>query len=145
MPPTAAKGDLGVAAKGLDVLAQRGHLVGLAFGDHRDGAMRDAGRHRLKAGGLDPAHHFFRERGGRDIDIADRLTEQRIAHGTADHARLLAVAVKERQQPRQRALGEPSPLKPARGHRRHFVCPGCVSCGLVSPGTSLPPSMWAGV
>ena len=50
--PVAAERDLGLAAEGLDVLAQRRHLERPAVDHHRDGAVLDAGRHRLEAGGL---------------------------------------------------------------------------------------------
>ena len=49
--PVAAEGDLGVAAVGFDVLAQRGHLERMLLDDDGDGAVLDAGRHRLEAGG----------------------------------------------------------------------------------------------
>ena len=49
--PVAAEGDLGVAAIGLHVLAQRGHLERMLVDDDGDGAVLDAGRHRLEAGG----------------------------------------------------------------------------------------------
>ena len=47
--PVAAERDLGVAAEGLDVLAQRRDLERRAVDHHRDGAVLDAGRHRLEA------------------------------------------------------------------------------------------------
>src|SRR4030081_846586 len=46
-PPVAAERDLGATPVGLDILAQGGDLVRTALGNDRDGAMLDAGRHRL--------------------------------------------------------------------------------------------------
>ena len=71
------------------------------------GAVLDAGRHRLEARGADAADHLVGHGGGGEIDVADRLAEQRVAHRAADHARLLAVAIEHRKQPRQRALAQP--------------------------------------
>ncbi len=106
-PPVAAEAHLGVAAEGLDVLAQRRHLERPAVDHHGDGAVLDAGRHRLEARRGGAAHHLFGHGRGGDVEFADRLAEQRVAHRAADHARLLAVAVEHREQPRQRALAQP--------------------------------------
>ena len=66
------------------------------------------------------------------------IFEQRIAHGAADHARLLAVAVEQREHARapdrrcsQGALAEP--------RLAHFVAPG-----FSTPGTRWPSSICAG-
>ena len=101
--PVAAEGDLGVAAIGFHVAAQRRHLEGMVVDDDGDGAMLDAGRHRLEAGGLHAPHHFLRHRGGGEVDLMNGDADQRIAHRAADHARLLAVAVEHGDEPRQRA------------------------------------------
>ena len=137
--PVAAEGDLGVAAIGLHVLAQRGDLERMLVDDHGDGAVLDAGRHRLEAGGLHAAHHLLRHRGGGDVDLVDRHVDQRIAHRAADHARFLAVAIEHGEQTRQRAAGEPgrvaqAAIGAAGLRRRHLVC----------PGTNLPFSICAG-
>ena len=98
------KRDLGVTAVGLDVLAQRGDLERRAVDHHGDGAVLDAGRHRLEAGGLDAAHHLLRHAPWwRRRSSPTGIAEQRVAHRAADHARLLAVAVEHVEQPRQRA------------------------------------------
>ena len=79
--------------------------------------------------GLKPAassaDHFRRQRGGGDVDFADRHAEERIAHRAADHARLLAVAVEHGQQPRQRLLPQPSGIRdgPGAGAGRHWGLP----------------------
>ena len=101
--PVAAEGDLGVAAVGLHVLAQRGHLERVFVDDDGDGAVLDAGRHRLETGGGNAPHHLFRHRGSGDVDFLDRQTDKRVAHRAADRARLLAVAVEHAEQTRQRA------------------------------------------
>ena len=113
--PVAAEAHLGVAAEGLDVLAQRRHLERPAVDHHGDGAVLDAGRHRLEARGLGAPDHLVRHGGGGDVDLADRLAEQRVAHRAADHARLLAVAVEHVEQPRQRALAQPRGARGASG------------------------------
>ena len=103
----------------------------MAVGHDRDGAVLDAGRHRLEAGGLDAAHDLVRQRGGGDVDVAERLVQQRVAHRATDDARLLAVAVEHRQQARRRPLAQPGSIEPTR-RRRHF------GLGTVLPGTNLP-------
>ena len=133
-PPVAAERHLGVAAEGLDILAQRRHLERMTVDDHRHGAVLDPGRHRLEAGGLDAADHLVGQRRGGDVDVAVRLAEQRVAHRAADDARLLAVAVEHGEQPRKRPLAQPAGIEPARRFG-HLVC----------PGTNTPSSsIWAG-
>ncbi len=133
-PPVAAERHLGVAAEGLDILAQRGDLERTAVHDHRDGAVLDPGRHRLEAGCLDAADHLGGQRRRGDVDVAVRLAEQRVAHRAADHARLLAVAIEHREQARERLLTQPWSIEPAR-RVGHLVC----------PGTNTPSSpIWAG-
>ena len=56
---------------------------------------------------LGAAHDFLRQGGGGDIDLSDRPADQRIAHGAADHARFLAVAIEHLEQPRDRSAGQP--------------------------------------
>jgi len=51
--PVAAKRDLGGTAIGLDILAQGRDFERMLVDDHGDGAVLDAGRHRLEAGGGD--------------------------------------------------------------------------------------------
>ena len=69
-----------------------------------------------------------------NIDIAERLAEQRVAHRTADDARLLAGPVEHGQEIRQVARLQPCGIEPTQD-----------LCHLVSPGTKWPSSMWAGV
>ena len=52
----------------------------------------------LKPAACGAARHLGGQRRGRDVDIAVRQAEQRVAHRAADHARLLAVAVEHREQ-----------------------------------------------
>ena len=95
--PVAAERHLGLAAEGFGILAQRRDLERLRIDDQRHGAVVDAGRHALDAGRLGAADHLLGQGGGRDIDVADRNVQQRIADRAADHARFLAVAVQEVQ------------------------------------------------
>ena len=134
-PPVAAEAHIGVAAEGLDVLAQRRHLERPAVDHHGDGAVLDAGRHRLEARRGRAPDHLVGHRGGGDVELADRLAEQRIAHRAADHARLFAVAVEHVEQPRQRALPQPRGVFQRSGRLAHRT---------TRPGTNLPSSTWAG-
>ena len=131
--PVAAERDLGLAAKGLGVLAQGRDLERLRIDHQRDGAVVDAGRHAFDAGRLGAADDFVRHRRGRDVDIADRNFQQRIADGAADHAGFLAIAIEQGEHARGRTGPEPGRI---RQHARlaHFS----------TPGTSLPFSIWAG-
>ncbi len=122
-----------VAPEGLDVLAQGRHLERAALDHHRDGAVVEAGRHRLEAGRFGAARDFLRQRRRRHVDVAMRQTEQRVAHRAADHARFLAVASEHGQQVAERLFGEPGKV----GRR--------ADVHLVVPGTSLPFSMCAGM
>jgi hypothetical protein len=136
--PIAAERHLGLAAEGFDVLAQRGDLERLAFDHQRHGAVRDSGRHALDPGGLGAADHRIRQRGGGDVDIADRKPQQHVAHRTADHARLLAVTVEQTEHPRRRPGAEPRRL--AQPQRRAHFC----SKGISFPGMKTPFSTRAG-
>ena len=53
------------------------------------------------------AHHFVGQRGRRDVDLADRLAHQRVAHRAADHARFLAVAVEHASSRGSGAFAQP--------------------------------------
>ena len=143
-PPVAPERDPGMAPVGLDILAQRRHLERRAVDHDRDGAVVDAGRHRLEARGRGAAHHLLRHGGGGEVDVADRLAEQRVAHGAADHARFLAVAVEHVEQPRQRSLAQPGarsgPIWMRRGELMRQL-----DFNLVCPGTNLPSSICAGI
>src|SRR5262249_7841850 len=132
--PAAAEPDFSLAPERLDVLAQGRDLEPGAFDHDRARAVLDPGRHRPKPRGGRAPHYFLRQRGGRDIDLARRQTEQRVAYRAADDARLLAVAIEHRQELRQRILRQPCPLAELYrvGHRR------------MAPGTNFPFSMCAG-
>jgi hypothetical protein len=96
--------------------------------------MHNAGRNALDAGGLGAADHFVGQRGGRDIDIANRDVQQRVADGAADHARFLAVAIEQFEH----ARGGTGP-KPGR------IAQHAPTAHFSTPGTNLPFSMWAGM
>ena len=93
--PVAAERDLGLAAKGLGILAQGRDLERMRVDHQRHGAMLDAGRHGFDAGRLGATDHFIGQRRGRDVDIAGRDVQKRIADGAADHAGFLAIAVEQ--------------------------------------------------
>ena len=126
---------IGLAAEGLDVLAQSRHLERHAVDHQRDGAVIDAGRHRLEPGGGGAADHLVGHRRGGDIDVAERQPHQRVARGAADHARLLAVAIEEAERAPHRRVAQPGFVVETLGRgRRHRSV----------PGTRRPFSMWAG-
>jgi hypothetical protein len=130
---SAAQGDLGFAAERLGVLAERSDLERLRVDHQRHGAVFDAGRHALDAGGSGAPDHLIGQRRRRDIDIADRNFHQRVADRAADHPRLLAIAIEQFEHARRRAGSEPGRVI-EHARRVHFS----------APGTSLPFSIWAG-
>ncbi len=132
--PVAAECDPGLAAERLGILAQGGDLERLAIDHQRHGAVLNAGRDALDAGRLGAADHLGGQGSGRDIDIAGRNLQERVADRAADHARLLAVAIKQLQHAGGRTGFEPGRVVE---HARisHFS----------TPGTNLPFSIWAGI
>ena len=81
--PVAAEAHVGVAAEGLDVLAQRRHLERPAVDHDGDGAVLDAGRHRLearrgrRAASPPPAAPWWRCRSRRSARRAARCAPRR--------------------------------------------------------------------
>ena len=57
--PITAERNLGLAAKGFNVLAQRCDFIWAGFDHDGDGAVLDAGRHRLEARSFHPTDHRF--------------------------------------------------------------------------------------
>ena len=104
-----------------------------------DGAVLDAGRNRLEAGGRDALDDLFRNRSGGNVDFRDRHAEQFVAHRATDDACLLAIAIKYAEQTRQRASRKPGDIVQlsigAASRQGHYF---------VVPGTNLPFSMCAG-
>ena len=128
--PVVGEGDGGVAAVGLDVLAQRRDLVGDMIGDDRDRAVGDAGRHGGEARRLRRRHHLVRPRRGGDVDIGDGPAQQGVAHDAADRARRKAPGGQRGEHRLGLGPGEPAGVVEAgrgrRGHdaRRYFRVPG---------------------
>ena len=107
LAPVERKGDGRAAAVGRDVAAQRGHLEPAALGDGGDGAMVDAGRHRLQTRRLQPRDHLFGQQRGGQVDVLHRAAEQAVAHRAADDARTcLAIAQRGDHGP-QRGIAAP--------------------------------------
>ena len=131
--PVSPERHLRMTPEGLDILAQSCDLERLPMDDNGNGAVLDPGGHRLEAGGLSPADHLRRQRGGGNVDFANRLGQHRVAHRAADHTRLLAAAVEHGQQVPERRLLQPRGVE-ATQDLRH----------LVSPGTNRPSSIRAG-
>ena len=90
--PIVGEGDGGVAAVGLHVAAQGRHLEGVVIGDHRHGAVLQAGLDDGEASGAGEPHHVLGRRGGGEVDVGDGNSHQRVAHHAADRARLEAAA-----------------------------------------------------
>ena len=133
--PVAAEAHAGVAAEGFDILAQRRHLERPAVDHDRDGAVLDAGRHRLEARGLGATDDLLRDSGGGHVEFKDRLAEQSVSHRAADHARLFAVAIEHLNEARERAFAEPRGIFQQASRLAHRT---------TRPGTNLPSSTWAG-
>ena len=93
------EGDDGAAAEGLDVAAEGRDLERPAVGDHGDGAVREAGRHRLQPGRRGERDHRLRHGVGGDVDVGDRPAEQRVAHAAADEERLVPGVGQQRAGP----------------------------------------------
>ena len=96
LPPIIGKGDIGMAAMGFDIDAQRRDLEMLAFGHCRDGAMLDTCRDVLDTGSIEECDDLLRAVRRRDVDIrvtaaVMAMAEQRVAHAAADEANLLAI------------------------------------------------------
>ena len=132
--PVAPEGHFGMSPECFHIFAERGDLERPAGGNDGDGAMLDTSRHGLEAGLLNTAHDFLWKRRRGDIDVAVRFAEQRVAHGTADDASLLAARVEHCEQSGKRRLLQPFGLEVPR-HVGH----------LVSPGTNWPSSIRAGL
>ncbi|MEJ0041188.1 MAG: hypothetical protein WDM81_02670 [Rhizomicrobium sp.] len=103
---------------GRDVAAQCRHLEGLAVRDRRHRAVLDPGRHRAEAGFLQPRRHIVGQERRRDVDIGDRLSEQRVAHRAADEPALPAERI---EHGARFARGHPGM---AFGIELHFVFSG---------------------
>ena len=96
-----------MASIGFDILPQRRHLERLPLHDNGDRAMFDTGRHRLATGLFRQPDSLLRQMRRCQIDITYLCAEQRIAHRTAHHTRLAAVAVQRLEQGSQRLCFQP--------------------------------------
>ena len=88
-----------LAAERFHVLAKRRDFERTGVDDDGDGAVLDAGRHRLPAGCLDAAYDFVRLCRGRDVDLGDRQMKEFVPHRAANDARLFTAAVEQCKQP----------------------------------------------
>ena len=100
--------------------------------------MGEAGRRDAEAGGARALHHDFRQRGGGEVEIADRRAEREVAHRAADQPRLFAVAVQRGER-----AGEPAGLEQATVGEPPVAQAG-QGAHSIRPGTSTPFSTWAG-
>ena len=105
--PVGGEGDLGMAAVGVHVGAQRGDLDDGAVGDGGDRAMRQPGGYRLDARFFEVSDgpRGLEDRGA--IEIVGGQAEQPVAHRTADEADAAVARLHRVQQPvHARAVGE---------------------------------------
>ena len=135
----AAEKDFRMAAVGRDVLAQGCYFEGPLPGEHRDRAVRDAGRDGAQAGGRCPRHDGLGNKGGREIDFMHRPAQERIAQGAADNAGFLAFLIERGKNAEQVFVVE----QRGEGVRRLDAL-GFRLAHCMRPGTSFPFSMWAG-
>jgi hypothetical protein len=70
--------------------------------------MIDPRRRRLQPGRFGPFDHFGRNEDRRQIDVPDRLAEQRIAHGSADDARRAVLSIERAQHSLQILVFQPA-------------------------------------
>ncbi len=101
--------------------------------------MGEAGRRDAEAGGARALHHDFRQRGGGEVEIADRFAEREVAHRAADQPRLFAFAVQRRER-----AGEPAGLEQATVGEAPVAQAG-QGAHSIRPGTRTPFSTWAGM
>ena len=118
----ASETHLGAAPVGLDILAQRSDLEMRAFEHQGHRAVLDPGGDRAQPGALGFFDDDFGRRGDGEIDIRDRLAEQSVAHGAADHPRLHAF--ERAKDPFQRRAVEQTPQIPIQQCAGHWKRPG---------------------
>jgi hypothetical protein len=73
--PIAAEHHARVATERFDIPPQRRDFKRMAIDDDRDGAVLDAGRHRLPACSVNAVHHLVGQGGRRHVDLADRKAQ----------------------------------------------------------------------
>ena len=114
----------GMAPVGFHILAQGRDFERLAVDDHGDRAVIDAGRNGLEPGLLRPLRDRIGQHGGGAVDLGDGPPEQRIAHGAAHDARLLAPAVKTSRRRRRAGRVEKACQSLSVEGFHHSKCPG---------------------
>ncbi len=123
----AAEAHLRMASVGIDVFAQTRDFEGFAIGDERHRAMREAGRDRADAFALRSRQHQFWRRSGREVDLPGGASGERVAHGAADDAGLVAVLVERGEDARQRGVVEQARQRALLDLRRaHWMRPGTI-------------------
>ncbi len=122
------EGDGSATAEGLDIAAEGGDLVRMAVHHQRDGAVVDAGRHRLDAGGPRQRDHPGGLGIGGDVDVAGLQPHHRVAHATADHQRPVPGRGQQAQhllgaRTCQPVAGDLHAIRPASARRIRAVAP----------------------
>jgi hypothetical protein len=123
----------GVAAIGVDVLAQRRDLERHGAGHDRHGPVGEPGRDRAQARPAGALQRGLGQERGREIDIGHGPAEQCIPHRAADDTRFFALAGQRRED----AHGLRPTQQPGQGDRGG-------GGHLNRPGTSTPFSTWVG-
>ena len=95
-----------MAAIGRDVLAQGCYFESPLPGEHRNRAVRDAGREGAQASGRCPRHDRLGQKGSREIDFMHRPAQERVAQGAADNAGFLALLSERRKNAEQGFVAE---------------------------------------
>ena len=93
---------------GLHVMAQRGDFVRRVINHRSHRAMLNAGGMNRNAGRLESRHHILRRQRGCNVDVANGLAQQRIAHRASGHARLSASRGHQRKNLLQAWLFQPA-------------------------------------
>ncbi len=132
----AAELDFRMPPIGLYVFAQAGDLEGLAVDEQRDGAMREPGADGAHACRSGARHDRLGRRRRGYVAFENGAVKEGIAQRAADHARFLAVAVKQGEDAKKAFVLEQSFRRWRRcnGNGAHSIC----------PGTRRPFSIWAG-
>ncbi len=82
-----------MATIGFDILTQCCHFKRLSLNDNRHRAMLNTSWYGLEACFLSKSYSILRQMRGGQVDITDFCTQQRVAHSSADHARLATITV----------------------------------------------------
>ena len=115
--PVRVKSHTGAPAIGFDIPPQRRDLEppGRRPGHGRDRPMIEPSGHHFDPGLLEEFDDALGLRRGREVDVADRAAQQRVANRTADEARFHTACPQRREHRQGRRFGHPG-LRSNPGH-----------------------------